>query len=352
MKKLFIHNAFFRLLAPLFYGALIYILILLINNNLDQLGNTFMNQEVYVCIGLVYVLSEVLRRNAMLCSKFIKDKVKNQIIVQVLIGIALAMGLTTFIISAFFRIVYEFSIAESQLIIFNLIYGVSSLLYNLMYFSNVYIEKQNVRLLETEQHRKKALEAEFSQFKNEVNPDLLYESLETLITLIYKDFEEGEDYIDHLSAVYRYILSHRKVELSRLEMEIKAAENIIYLLNYRFDNRIKFVNKLPKEYGSTPVVPATLPNLVEMIARTTIINTYQPLTIELVSERENGYLILQHKLNEKLIGHDSADHNFQSIQKTYSFYSDKPVVRVKAYDFSYIKIPLLEQVDEPLELQS
>ena len=132
MRKIFIHNPFFRLITPVFYGILVYVLILLINNNLDQLGSTFMNQEVYACIVLVYLLSETLRWNAIINERFFKKNIQNQVIWQLLIGVGLSILVVSTFISAYFKWAYDFSIADSQLIIFNAIYAVTSLLYNLM----------------------------------------------------------------------------------------------------------------------------------------------------------------------------------------------------------------------------
>lgn len=344
MKKLFINNAFFRLLVPPFYGVFVYLLILLINNNVGQISEIFKGQEVYVCIGLAYLLCEALRLNIVITDKFLAERTDSisRIWMQTLTGVLLSLIVISGAISAYFNYILSFSISQTQLIIFNIIYGVSSLLYNLLYFSNYFLYKQNLSRLENEKTLTETLEAELSQFKNEVNPKLLYDSLETLITLIYKNAEEAEDYIDHLSTVYRHILSHRKIELSTLEEEIKAAGNIIYLLNYLYDNRIIFKHNIPSALMDTPVVPGSMPGLVEAIIRSTIINKFNPLTIELNMESEDGYLVLQNKLNDRLITDQNHKRVFDNIQRSYSYYSEKPVIQVKAYNINYIKLPILE----------
>jgi len=43
MRKLFIHHPLFRLLSPLFSGILVYLLLLLINNNIGQLQEAFLS---------------------------------------------------------------------------------------------------------------------------------------------------------------------------------------------------------------------------------------------------------------------------------------------------------------------
>ncbi len=58
MKKIFINNAFFRILFPIVYGIIVYLLILLINNSIDTLNETFLTQEVYISIVLTYLVME------------------------------------------------------------------------------------------------------------------------------------------------------------------------------------------------------------------------------------------------------------------------------------------------------
>ncbi|GAA0893479.1 hypothetical protein GCM10009122_31580 [Fulvivirga kasyanovii] len=346
MKTLLINNTLFRILTPPFYGILVYLLILLINNNVSQVSEIFTGQEVYACIGLSYLLFETLRLNIKLTDSFLASQSDgiSKIIIQSISGLLLSLIVISTAISAYFNYVLSFSITDTQLIIFNSIYGVSSLLYNLLYFSNYYLYKQNLNRLENEKILTETLKSELGQFKNEVNPRLLYDSLETLITLIHKNAEEAEDYIDHLSMVYRYILSHRKVELASLQQEIKAVNNIIYLLNYLYDNKISLKTSLSPEHAEMPVVPGTLPGLVESVIRSTIINKYNPLLLELNIEEQDGYLVLQNKLNEKLIVDADKKDIFDNVQQSYSYYSEKPVVQVKAYNFNYIKIPILEVV--------
>ena len=71
MKKYFIHNPFFRLFAPPVYGVLIYMLILLINNNVIHIYEFFSEQEVYICIGLTYLSFESIRIVIVLLDKFL-----------------------------------------------------------------------------------------------------------------------------------------------------------------------------------------------------------------------------------------------------------------------------------------
>jgi xanthine/uracil permease len=87
MKKYFIHNAFFRLLAPPVYGVLIYLIILLINNSLLQVNELFSGKEVYMCIGLTFLCFESARVIILLLNRFLKGKyAKTRLLIQLIAG--------------------------------------------------------------------------------------------------------------------------------------------------------------------------------------------------------------------------------------------------------------------------
>ena len=69
MKRLFVHNPLFRILSPVFSGAIVYLLILLINNNVEQLQEQFLGNELYLCIGLSFFIHEFSRLLLLLFNK-------------------------------------------------------------------------------------------------------------------------------------------------------------------------------------------------------------------------------------------------------------------------------------------
>ncbi len=74
-------------------------------------------------------------------------------------------------------------------------YLVTAVLYNILYFSNFYLQKENTVRLTAEKQQRDVLEVEMTEFRNDINPDLLYESLENLIALMYRDIDQAEEYM-------------------------------------------------------------------------------------------------------------------------------------------------------------
>jgi hypothetical protein len=352
MKKYFIHNPFFRLFAPAVYGILIYMLILLINNNVKQINEFFSEQEVYICIGLTYLSFESIRIVIVLIDKFLKGK---YMVLRLPIQFTLTTVISTIIVmiglNLYFAYFIGFSMANSQLIGFTVIYSLTALLYNLLYYSNDYLQRENTLKLTAEKQQREVLEMEMAEFKNDINPDLLYESLENVISLMNKKNDQAEEYIDYLASAYRYVLTNRHRELISLRSEIEAARNIVRLLNEKYFGQLKLEIGLDENDLNTQLIPGSLPIVIECIARNTIISVQQPLVIRCYLEDEE-YLIIQSKLNDRLIQHIESTLALSRLQKSYSLYSDRPLIQVKAYEENYIKLPILRVAEEVLMHQS
>jgi hypothetical protein len=126
MKRYFIHNPLFRIVAPPIYGILIYLLILLLNNNVSQVNDLFVSQEVYVCIVLTYLSFEFIRLCIILISKFLRLESEGP---RILFQFILTTGFSVFLIVAalkiYFNYYYGFSITGTQLLIFIAIFTVT-----------------------------------------------------------------------------------------------------------------------------------------------------------------------------------------------------------------------------------
>jgi sensor histidine kinase YesM len=345
MKRYFIHNALFRILAPAIYGVLIYLLVLLINNNVAQVEMLFESQEVYLCIGLTYLCFESVRLVIILQEKILKDKYPRlRILIQFVITTLLSLALVTAGLSLYFEYVVGFSISGTQLLIFMIIYAISALVYNTLYFSHYYLQKENTLKLTAEKQQREVLETEILEFRNDINPDLLYEGLENLITLMYRDVDKAENHIDALATAYRYVLTNRQQELVPVAAELEACRNLVVLLNERFNGQLRFEHALSDADQQLMLIPGSLPVIIEHLARNTIFSRYEPLTLSCY--REDDYITVQSKLNDKLMIHSASQVALERLQKSYALYSDKPMIKVKAYDENYIKLPVIEIVEE------
>lgn len=348
MNKLFVHNTFFRFISGIIFGILVYLLILLINNSVESLTDTFSNQELYVSIILSYLSFESMRVVIKILDHNAKDdNLKQRMIIQIVSTLAVSLGLISVVIAAYFHWVIGFSIALRELNLFLITYGITGILYNTLYFSHLYLQRENKFQLDYEAKLREKVEADFSSFKNEINPDLLYESLENLILTIHHNTDQAEEQIDYLAGIYRYSLVNRNKELISLEEELSIGENLLRLLNFRFNNHLS-IHCTISNPSEIHLIPGSLLITIDNIVRNTLISAQSPLLLKIYLEEDDDYVVVEHIINDKLILHDESRFAFSQLQRSYSFFSEKPFVQVKAGKENYIKFPLV-RIQQTLE---
>jgi hypothetical protein len=343
MNRSFVHNILFRLAAPLITGFLVYLLILLIYNSVNFLERIFSNKELYVTIALSYLSFASMRLVILLIDRFGKGwNMRRRIMLQTVLTLAAALPVVGTAISIYYLQSPDigYSIGRYELNIFLSIFGVIGLLYNLLYFSHFYLLQENKSRIDEERKLQEKVEADFVSFRSEINPDLLYESLENLILTIHHNTDEAEEQIDYLAGIYRYSLVNRQKELISLDEELRAATNLLNLVNYRYQKQLNLLADIPDQHEIF-LIPGSLMITMDAVIRNTLISPKSPLVIRLYLEEEDDYLVLQHSLNDKLQLHQESLQAFTRLQRSYTFFSDKPFVQVKAGRENYIKFPMI-----------
>jgi sensor histidine kinase YesM len=140
-------------------------------------------------------------------------------------------------------------------------------------------ERYKTTLIETEQLKKEYLHSQLLGLKSQMNPHFLFNSLNTLSSLIHEDAEKAEDFLDHMSKVYRYLLRNNDEQLVSLKTEVDMVKSYYFLLKKRHCNALNVVIDISKEYGNTEIPPLTLQMLIENIINQNILTQSQPLDI-------------------------------------------------------------------------
>ena len=318
--RLFVHHPMFRLFSPLFGGTLVYLLILLINNAIAVLQETFLGQELYVCIGLAYLTQEVSRLLLVFFQRL--DRPKSFLLkigIQVISSILITVALVSLSMYFYFKYVLLYTPNTRELFVFNSIFSFITLLYVVLNLGHYFLYRRNTEKIEKEAAAKQAVEADFISFKRGINPNLLFESLEAMIVLMKVDPWKAEALSDNFSTIYRYILSKNAKEVVPIAEEITMLEALVTLFNALPYRKVS-LEKV--DLNETWVVPTSLLTLVERIIRTTIASENHPLTITIAEEAAHITVryLPEEKLQQQLDLESLAD-----LARTYSFYSDAPI---------------------------
>ena len=337
MKKLFVHHPLFRFLSPLFNGILVYMLILLINNNIGQLQEAFLGQELYVCIVLAYLIQEYARLSLLWFAKVSRPKsFLWKLVLQLLSSVFIGIGLVSGTMYLYFHYVLGYSPNGLELLIFNSIFSLISIIYLVLFLSHQFLYKVNRLRISREIEAKEEVEANFHRFKKGVNPELLFESLESILVLMKKNPETAERLSDHFSNVYRYRLSKRNRELVPFYKELEVLKELLHLFAHLPYRKVSLVSDvIPKTF----VIPGSVLTVVERIIRSTIASEETHLTLNILEEDE---AILLRYLPEEVLRGDFETEQLRDIANSYQFYSDKPVTVIVKNAHKIIELPKLK----------
>ncbi|MEZ0608014.1 sensor histidine kinase [Fibrella sp. WM1] len=173
-------------------------------------------------------------------------------------------------------------------------------------FESVYsLTKWRENMLEKEQLKKINLQSQYESLKNQVNPHFLFNTLNSLSSLIADEPERAEAFVDEMAKVYRYLLQTNRRsdestdgELTTLKTELAFIQSYFHLLKTRYGQGIALVVDVPDSALPCLLPPLTLQMLVENAVKHNVIHPQKPLTIEIRAEA-NSRLLVRNNLQRK-----------------------------------------------------
>jgi two-component system LytT family sensor kinase len=345
--KLFINNRIYRIVSPLLSGALIYLLILMVFDSLDQLGENFFSQEVLFTIVLSYCLSESFVLMVRMLDRHLPFNKGFRLRqgIQWLLTLVITAIVVTLLVAGYFIIIIGYSRFAAEWMAFNLVFILYYGMINVYYLSHNNLFRHQSMILEKEQQLKINLDLELENFKNDIHPTLLFRCLETLIGLIGLDKKEADDYIMVLSRQYRNILDNKKSELLELDKEMESLSDLLYLLNIRYRQSLCLKNTFREAALAGFLVPGTLAFLAEEIIFNTIINENQPLDLAIDADGPDT-LTMAYRPNPVLEGEHYNTGKMQMMNDTYHYFSGRDITKAESGGMIKYYIPILSLTDE------
>lgn len=344
MQGIFIHNPYFRFLFPPVYGLLVYVLVLLVFDSIQQVEQNFFSEEALLCVGLTYALTESLRLVLMGVNKLfpVFRSVQRRIFIYLAANLLCSLVVVSAVVSAYFIWWVGYSTFQVELLTLNSIFLVSVVLYTLVYFGIYYLNHFNQRRLEQEHNLREKMEFQVNALKNEVNPQLLYASLETLIKILHHDPDEADAFIHDLSKIYRNVLENKKQDMVPIARELDAAQDIIRLYNYMHHGLIQLhvPANVAEALSHKMILPGTLQKLTEHAINRSLITDCKPLQLHVqLGHAEN--LIFRYELRERLLVTGLNPSPWPELTRAYSFFTDRPLECLQDETHVAVRIPLL-----------
>jgi len=165
-------------------------------------------------------------------------------------------------------------------------------IYEMVYFYRQWIMNfsRSVRL------EKDSIEAKYEILKTQINPHFLFNSLNSLTSIVDKN-PRAVDYIQDLSEFLRYILGSRDKDLVYLRDELKVLNHYYELQKSRFQENLLISIDIPEKYHLYTLPPLVLQMLVENCIKHNIISSEKPLKITISVSNES--IVVKNNLQRK-----------------------------------------------------
>ncbi|UII20679.1 sensor histidine kinase [Fulvivirga ligni] len=308
--------------------------------------------HLFVSIFTANLIGLVMYTSDRQLNKYIswKENLSTRFISGLLVNILLATGIMA-VISWIYLGIYidNFRIGEiwtafnEYIIKLSIITLIAIVLYSLIYFALYSYNQYAIVQIESIKDQRKQLQLQFDVLKSQLSPHYLFNSLNTISSLIFKDAYLAEDFIRRLALTYQYILDNNKKQFVTLEQEVEFVKSYNYLLKVRFQNNLHLEINLPKNIMHTPIPPLTLQMLVENAVKHNVINQQKPLYIY-ISAVDNTVINIINTKTDLPAHVSSFQVGLKNIKQRYSFFTDKPIKVMDASKFT-VSLPVLKNVE-------
>lgn len=208
-----------------------------------------------------------------------------------------------------------------------------------IFFSMGFFQVWREAAVNEERLQKESIKLQYKALKNQVNPHFLFNSLNSLTSLVYQDQDQAAKFIKQLSEVYRYILEHKDNELVSLADEISFSEKYIFLQKIRHGDSLH-INIDTSNESQHYVVPVSIQILIENAIKHNEVSEDNPLTINIFSNDE--YIHVLNNKKPKTVLKESGGIGLSTIRARYSFLADKKVITNETDETFEVLIPLLK----------
>ncbi len=207
----------------------------------------------------------------------------------------------------------------------------------LFILSSRFVKQINEFYLEIEKNKEEAAKNKLTMLRNQINPHFLFNSLNVLSSLIYKDVEKADEFIAKLSDIYRYVVEVQDEEVVPLKKELNFVSEYLQLLKIRFGTKIDYDISIEEKML---IAPMSLQILVENAVKHNKISEDKPLRIRITGGKDHTVVVSNtyNPVNEKTA---STGLGLDNLRSRYKMLTDKEIVDYIKDDEFVVELPLL-----------
>ncbi|MDT0606594.1 sensor histidine kinase [Croceitalea rosinachiae] len=231
--------------------------------------------------------------------------------------------------------IQQFTIDFSRAILI----GMAVIFSNMFHYAMNHHDELEKRL---EDLQKDMLASQYASLKNQISPHFLFNSLNTLTSLMYEDRDLASDFVTRLASSYRYILDNREHDLVNLQKELGFMDAFIFMMDVRHKQAVVIDLNIKVDPEQYLIPTLSLQMLVENALKHNIYSKEKPLKIAISTIGEDA-LAIKNNFQKRELKQNTTQLGIKNIKKRYAFYTNKQVLVREETDFFEVIIPLLDK---------
>lgn len=175
--------------------------------------------------------------------------------------------------------------------------------------------------------------------KSQVNPHFLFNSLNTLSSLVNTEVRKAEQFIGKLSLIYRYVLENSTKPNVPLSEEIEFIKDYYHLHQIRNEGKIRLEINIKSEEYSFKILPISLQLLIENAIKHNMATAEKPLRIHIYIEE--WYIAVQNNIQKMATQIDSTKIGLKNLNERIRMVMGKEIIISETENKFIVKVPLM-----------
>lgn len=214
---------------------------------------------------------------------------------------------------------------------------VFTLIYEILFLSK---ERELDSQLVTEMDRE-LTQAELTALHNELDPHFIFNSLNAMGALIMNNPMQAHLFNSNLSLVFKYFLLNKNKELIPLKEELEFLDNYFFLLQIRYDNKLRLRVADDLKTGRLMIPPCALQILLENAIKHNAFSDSNPLRIHI---KANGqYIKVTNNYRPKPYAANSTHTGLKNLSSRFRLISKKDIVVETGSELFTVKLPIIKE---------
>ncbi|MFK8056324.1 MAG: sensor histidine kinase [Saprospiraceae bacterium] len=215
-------------------------------------------------------------------------------------------------------------------------------IYEAIYFFTLFRQAE----LDKERLLRSQVENQLDALRKQVDPHFLFNSLNTLVSIIPENPTAAQEFTVRLSATYRRLLEMRHVSRVSLAQELEALDDYLHLLEVRYEGRLRIDLRIDPALSEYHIAPLALQLLVENAVKHNEASLSNPLVVEVYSEAQSITVSNLKRLKAKSEV-DSTGFGLENLRDRVRFLNAQDVNITETDDRFSVSVPLLEMAPAP-----